>query len=710
MVERPGESLTDTLAEVLRARQLLLVVDNCEHLMEATAGFVDSILDSCPRVRILATSREALGVEGEARWLVPPLSVPDSQRKPSPEELGAYESVRLFVERARGRDPSFSLNPRNAPAVAKICRMLEGIPLAIELAAARVGMLSLEQISQRLTDSLSLLTSGSKTQVPKQRTLRGTLDWSHDLLSEVERRHFGRLSVFAGGWDLTASEAVAAGEVVEEVENLDLLSGLVEKSLVVTKERDEGAVRYRMLEPVRQYAREKLEEADEGEEIRHQHAEFFLALAEEAEPGLRGPQDREWLELLEAEHDNMRAALSWALEREEVELGLLLGGALGTFWNAHGHLGEGRRWLEAALGRGAQASVVARLRALKALYWVTLEQWDNDRAEAVAQEAMELSAEVDIDSSLAASLRIMLAAPAWVGGDYERGKVLLEESLVISREADDKVKIAEALFQLGGTTHSLGDIGRAKEIYEEGIAVCREVGYTYRLPWFLHSLGYMLMLEGDYARGAALNEEAAALCREHGYKAGSQYALDNLGWAALLQRDHERARAFYKESLLVCRELGDRMIASVSLEGLACVAGANGNDERAGRLFGAAQALHVREAVAFEHTPQEDAWLELGCTHSTGQLRKATSLEIGCRVTSVWRRRDCPIGGETTPGSSNWSVVARRPPARSAPLRSAASTTSQRASSCGGDASTTLAEKRLSAQSNPQATRLWRRG
>jgi predicted ATPase/DNA-binding CsgD family transcriptional regulator len=610
VIERPGESLTDTLAEVLGSRQLLLVVDNCEHLIETTAGFVGSILDSCPRVRILATSREALGVDGEARWLVPPLSVPGSQRTPTTEELGTYESVRLFVERARGRDPSFSLSPKNDLAVAEICRMLEGIPLAIELAAARVGMLSLEQISQRLTNSLRLLTGGSKMQMPKQRTLRGTLDWSYELLSEDENSHFGRLSVFAGGWDLTASEAVGAGEVVEEVENLDLLSGLVEKSLVVAKQSDEGAVRYRMLEPVRQYAREKLEEGGEAEEVRRRHATFFLALAEEAGPGLRGPEDRKWLELLEGEHDNMRAALSWALERGEAELGLLLGGALGTFWHAHGHLGEGRRWLEAALGRGVRASVVARLRALKALFWVTFEQWDNDRAEAVAQEAMELSAEVEIDSSLAASLRIMLAAPAWVEGDYERGKVLLEESLAISREADDKVMIAEALMQLGGTTHSLGDIARAKEIYEEGIAVCREVGYTYRLPSFLHSSGYMLMLEGDYERGAALNEEAAALCLEHGYKAGSQYALDNLGWAALLQRDHERARAFYKESLLVCRELGDRMIASVSLEGLACVAGANGNDEQAGQLFGAAQALHVCEAVAFEHTPQEDAWLE----------------------------------------------------------------------------------------------------
>ena len=317
VLERPGESLSDTLAEVLGSRQLLVVVDNCEHLIGAAAGLVDKLLDSCPRLRILATSREALGVEGEARWLVPPLSVPDSQRAPSPEELGDYESVRLFVERARGRDPSFSLNPKNAPAVAKTCRMLEGIPLAIELAAARVGTLSLEQISQRLTYSLKLLTGGSKTQMPKQRTLRGTLDWSYDLLSEPERVLFGRLSVFAGRWTLEASEAVAAGEVIEEAENLDLLSGLVEKSLVVAKGSDEGVVRYRMLEPVRQYAWEKLEESGEAEEVRRRHATFFLAQAAEAEPRLRGPEDREWLERLESEHDNMRAALSWALEREE---------------------------------------------------------------------------------------------------------------------------------------------------------------------------------------------------------------------------------------------------------------------------------------------------------------------------------------------------------------------------------------------------------
>src|SRR3712207_2684547 len=253
--ERPQEPLADTLAEVLGSRQLLLILDNCEHLLEASARLVDKVLDSCPRVRILATSREALGVEGEVRWPVPSLCVPEPRRAPSSEELESYESVRLFLERAKGRDPSFSLSPHNVVAVAEICRKLEGMPLAIELADARVGTLSVEQISQRLAASLTLLRGGTKTPMPKQRTLKGTLDWSHELLREDEKKLFGRLSVFAGSWTLEAAEAVGVGGGVEEDDILEVLSGLVEKSLVVAESSAEGGrVRYRMLEPVRQYA------------------------------------------------------------------------------------------------------------------------------------------------------------------------------------------------------------------------------------------------------------------------------------------------------------------------------------------------------------------------------------------------------------------------------------------------------------------------
>ena len=293
--ERPSQPLPATLGEYLRAKQTLLVVDNCEHLLETTAGLVDILLDSCPRLRILATSREALDVIGEVRWTVPPLSVPEPQDTPSSEDsspsevLEGYESVRLFIERARGRDPTFSMSPQNARAVAEICWRLEGIPLAIELAAARVGTLSLEQISERLEGSLELLTRGGRTAVPRQRTLKGTLDWSYDLLSESEQTLFDRLSVFMGGWTLEAAEAVGAGECVEEAEVVDLLSGLVEKSLVMIRGRRPRRYALQATRTCAQYALDKLEESDEAEEARRRHAEYFLALAEEAYPELRGP-------------------------------------------------------------------------------------------------------------------------------------------------------------------------------------------------------------------------------------------------------------------------------------------------------------------------------------------------------------------------------------------------------------------------------------
>ena len=624
--ERPTEPLADTLADVLRDRRLLLILDNCEHLLEATALLVDRLLDSCPRVRILATGREALRVEGEARWLVPPLSAPESRGTPPSEELERYESVRLFVERARGRDPAFSLGQRNALAVAEICAKLEGIPLAIELAAARVGTLSLEQIAERLGGSLELLTRGGRTAVPRQRTLKGALDWSHDLLSEPEGIVFRRLSPFAGGWTLEASEAVASGEGVAEGEVLNLLYGLAEKSLVVAEGIGEGdRVRYRLLEPVRQYALEKLEEGGEDEETRRRHADYFLALAEEAEPRLWGPGDREWLDRLEEEHDNIRAAFSWALGRGEVELSLTLGGALATFWRAHGHLGEGRRWLEEALAKDdRRASLAARIRALEALFRLTFEQWDHDRVQSIAQEAMELSAEAEIGSSLAASLRTVMGGAAWVRGDYERARGLLEESLAFSRKVDDKAEIANALMFLALTMDSLDDPARAKEIYEEGIVLCREAGHIYRLTHFLMNLGYSLLLEGEYERGATLSEEAAALCREHGYKGRCQDALDNLGWAALLQEQHERGRSYFEESLAISKELGDKLTPSSSLEGMACLSAAEGEASRAARLFGAAQALlEAVGAVAFEPTPEEEAWREPYLGAARSQLGEA---------------------------------------------------------------------------------------
>ena len=316
----------------------------------------------------------------------------------------------------------------------------------------------------------------------------------------------------------------------------------------------------------------------------------------------------EWLERLEEEHDNMRAALSWALEEAQAELGLRLAGALWPFWEARGHYSQARRWIEEALKKVGRTSGVVRAKALYAVGLIAIAQSDAYRAEVAAQEGIALSTEVEIGSSLAASFRRVLGFAAGWRGDYEQAKELAEESLKLSRQAHVQVGIARALFELANNLTYLGDRERGKELYEEAIALCREVGNASGLGGGLLSLGYFLLLEGDYERGAALNEEAVALFRERGYKGNLEFAVVNLGWAALLRGEHERARSYLEESLMLCKELGDRLTASDGLEGLACVYATEGASEQAGRLFGAALAL--REAISFQSTLEEDAWRE----------------------------------------------------------------------------------------------------
>jgi len=349
VLERPGEALFDTLVDALQSRQVLIVLDNCEHLVDTVARLTEGLLRSCPDLRLLATSREALGVSSEVTLPVPPLSLPEPGRVATVEELEGYGSARLFLERALYRPSAFALTPENAGAVAEVCRQLEGIPLPIELAAARVGVLAVEQISERLSDSLDLLAGGGRTLTSRQRTLRGSLDWSHALLDEPEQKLFRRLAVFAGGWSLEAAETVCSEDGLERGDVLNLLGELVDKSLVMVGATANGATRYRMLEPIRQYAREKLEECAEADAARGRHAAFFLDVAEEAEPELAGPRSGPWVELLKEEHDNLRAALSWVLRRRETELGQRFGAALWRFWYGRGDLSEGRRWLERIL-------------------------------------------------------------------------------------------------------------------------------------------------------------------------------------------------------------------------------------------------------------------------------------------------------------------------------------------------------------------------
>ena len=350
--ETEGQTPRDALHAYLREKWFLLVLDNFEHLLEA-ATEIAQLIESCPNLRVLATSRAPLHIRGEQEYPVPPLALPASTLSPAAEEVLGSPSGRLFVERARAASPTFGLERENTPAVAAICWRLAGLPLALELAAAKVRFLSPPHLLARLDQALS--AGGARDLPPRQRTMRATLDWSHDLLSQEEKALFRRLSVFAGGFALEAAEAVSAAEGVDAEDVLELLGNLVEQSLVLAKPgEDGGEVRYGMLEPVRQYGLERLEHSNEAEEVRRRHAEYYLTLAERADPELKGPRQVAWSSRLEEEHDNLRAALSWAFERGEYKLGLQLAGALGEFWFRRGYLSEGRRWLQAALEQGVE--------------------------------------------------------------------------------------------------------------------------------------------------------------------------------------------------------------------------------------------------------------------------------------------------------------------------------------------------------------------
>jgi DNA-binding CsgD family transcriptional regulator/tetratricopeptide (TPR) repeat protein len=465
-----------------------------------------------------------------------------------------------------------------------------------------VGTLSVEQISERLEGSLELLTHGGRTAVLRQQTLRGALDWSHDLLSEPERKVFRRLSVFAGGWNLEASEAMVSGEGVAQSEVVDLLSELVEKSLVVAKETVQGGMRYRLLEPVRQYALEKLEESGETWDAKHAHACYFLELAEEAEPELFGPQEAQWYERLEEEHDNIRAALSYTLEGAEPELGLRLAGAIWWFWHRHGHLSEGLRWLDEGLAKGSGASAMARVKALGGIGWLAFGQADLDRMKEGATEGLKLCAEARLGGEHRALFLRLLGDASWLEGDYDQAMKLAEESLELSRESNDLGGMALSLLQQGtASMWGSGDLGKARAFYEEALAISRELGSASIFRLCLSSLARPYLLQGDLERAAALAEEAAALCQEAGDRLLLPIPLTWLGWVALLRGDRERAEALHKESLALSGELGDSWGTLALLEGLACTAGAKGEARKAARLFGATKAL--REATGFSLEP-----------------------------------------------------------------------------------------------------------
>jgi predicted ATPase/class 3 adenylate cyclase/Tfp pilus assembly protein PilF len=593
--ETGDQPLGETLKDYLRERHLLLLRDNCEQVLGA-APAVTELLGAAPGLKVLVTSRTPLRLYGEKEYAVPPLSVPDVKHLPDLKTLSQYEAVRLFIERAKSAKVDFEVTDESAPAVAEICVRLDGLPLAIELAAARIKMLPPRAMLHRLGSRLKLLTGGARDLPERQRTLRATIEWSHALLDEGEQLLFRKLGVFSGGRTLEAIEAICDAEGDLSVDTFEGVSSLVDKSLLRQEEGPGGEPRFVMLETVHEFAREKLGESAEAEEIKRVHAQYFLTLAEEAYTELKGPDQLEWLERLEAEHDNMRAALSWASERKEAEVALRLGGALWRFWSVRGYYSEGRRWLQEALSMDGRGSPGSRAMALAGAGSLASVQGDYDRAKEACEEGLELLAHEEASE---AKLKL-LETLGWVASereDYRRAKELYEESLVLSRDMGDTWWIAESLLGLAFVSHNRGDYERATELYEESMSLFRAQGDKEFLATCLGSLAMVVYSQGDLGRAAQLTEEAATLFKDLGDRGGVSIALYNLGWIALLQDDLGRAADLYRESLSLAWDTGMNQNIPHDFEGLACLAGGKGDAERAARLWGAAQILHETKGI-----------------------------------------------------------------------------------------------------------------
>jgi predicted ATPase/DNA-binding CsgD family transcriptional regulator len=559
VIESGGGLLAKQLAAVLRPRQLLLLLDNCEHLLASVAGLVADLLTACPAVQVIATSRAPLRVRGERELPVSPLVLPS--RGAGLADVARADAVALFVRRAQAVRPDFEVTEQNAAAVAEVCHRLDGLPLAIELAAAWMKALPPPVLLDRLGGRLLELTGGRRDLPARQQTLRDTIAWSHDLLGVDERTLFRQLGTFVGGWTIEAAESVATAGVPSGLDVLAGLAALVDHSLVRQEEGPAGEPRYAMLETIRAYAEEQLAASGETVAARDAHAAFFLTLVEAAEPRLHGPEQLMWLDRLEVEHDNLRAALAWTLERSETESALRLAGALGEFWRVRGHLSEGRAWLDRALEGGDGA---ARAKAL--------------------QEAGTL---------------------AWCQGDFEVAAVLLEESLARWRALDDPGGIAWTLAFLADAVGDRSESDRAIALYEEALFLFRRLADERGIAMVANNLGVEAQRRGDLDRAETLFAEALALDRKHGNQGWVSLRLANLADIALLRDRAAEATTLFRESLTEARALGHKTVCLVGVVGMARTAAATGYPRRAARLLGAAEAYGEAIGAAIQMGERE---------------------------------------------------------------------------------------------------------
>jgi predicted ATPase/DNA-binding XRE family transcriptional regulator len=582
-----GQSVTEALEQYLRERQLLLLLDNFERLLEAGPP-IAQLLAACPRLKMVVTSRVVLRLQREHVCEVPPLTLPAAGHQASPEQLGQYEGIRLFAERARASSSGFMITTENAPAVTELCRQLDGLPLAMELAAARVRLLPPDAMLARLGNRLALLTDGARDLPDRQRTLRATLDWNYDLLSVAERSLFARLAVFVGGWSLEAAEAVCNAD--DEAEVLHHMSALVDKSLVKQQADIQHEARFTMLETVREYALERLEESGELERLRRRHAAYFLKMAEEAELALQGPLQAAWLDRLETEHDNFRAALSWSLTSQgDTEMGLRLTGALSHFWYVRGHHSESRMRLQSALERSSDA-ITARAKVLFGAGQLAWFQGELVRANTLLKESLTLYRDLEDEAGAAYAL-LFLGRTAISQGDYGQGAALVEESLTLFHQQGNMWGSAWALIVLGAGALSEGSVDRAAATFEESLTLYKNLENMQGMALALIYLGRAAHMQGEVVRSNAILEESLALFKDLGDSRGVAEVLLELGRVARAQGNYMRSLKLCRESLVLSQKLGDKSYIAFCLTALAGAIQATRDARRAARLFGAAQEL-----------------------------------------------------------------------------------------------------------------------
>jgi len=604
--QSPLEILKKNLQDSLRAPMLFLL-DNFEHLVQA-APTVAELLAAASNLKILVTSRAALHLYGEHEFPVPPLALPDSRSVPAVEVLSQYPAVALFVQRAVAAKPDFELNRENASAITEICARLDGLPLAIELAAARVKVLSPFSMLTRLASRLQLLTGGARDLPQRQQTLRAAMDWSYDLLNAAEQKLFRRLSVFVGGCTLEGVEAVCDTTGDLTLDLLDGMASMVDKSLVQQVEQAKGESRFVMLETIREYALEKLQASGERASTKRAHAAYCLVLAEEeaSEPG--DAQGTEWIGRFALEHDNFRAGLEWLTETGDAEWGLRLGTALFRFWEIREYLAEGRDRLGRLLKlAGAAAPTKARTRALFAAGVLAGEQGDYASAETHISESQNIARQLGDNTGVAVSLNA-LAVFARDRGSIAKARALFEESLALWRELGNLKAVARALSNLANVVKLQGDYDRARSLYEECLSIFRGLGDRTGVAWSLNYQGDVARDQGDSAAARALYEQCLAIFRELGDRWGIAGTLADLGSLAREQRDYSCAHSLYRESIIIFQELDHKRGIARLLECFACSAAAQVQAERSLRLAGAAAAL--RQNIGAPLTPAEQVKLE----------------------------------------------------------------------------------------------------